>query len=323
MSQISPNNRYFQKLILFLFKYSLLIIVLWFVGKSFYSSIKSVDWTIIVFQPIFIFVGSIIIICSFYIGALGLQYIYRHLDEIRLSWLQSFVLLSVPPLGKYLPSKFFALAGQAVIAKVFGIRVMVSGSVALLIMGFGLTSATLIGMVLLLFQQYPESWTMIFQGGAIGMMIMSTILILKPDLYWQIMNMVLRIFKQTPILFKVHRKTTVVLFFLILFQNGLYLLGVSIIAAGTVGLPVSVFPVLVGANCLANVAGFLAIFAPAGIGVREGILLVLLTPVAGTGIAALVAVMMRVVQTVSDCILGLTGLTILHLLKNKIKKSID
>ena len=66
-------------------------------------------------------------------------------------------------------------------------------------------------------------------------------------------------------------------------------------------------PLFVCISALAGVIGFLAIFAPAGIGVREGILLLALTPVISAGPAALVAVLARLLSVSVNLALGGAG----------------
>ncbi|GHC76122.1 membrane protein [Nocardiopsis terrae] len=56
----------------------------------------------------------------------------------------------------------------------------------------------------------------------------------------------------------------------------------------------------VGAYALAWVLGLLVVFAPAGLGVREAVLVVALAPVVDAGAALVVAVLSRLVMTVAD-----------------------
>lgn len=60
------------------------------------------------------------------------------------------------------------------------------------------------------------------------------------------------------------------------------------------------FPVAVGAYALAWTLGVLAIFAPAGIGVREVVLVVVLSPVLDPGAALVAAGLSRLVMTAAD-----------------------
>jgi len=61
---------------------------------------------------------------------------------------------------------------------------------------------------------------------------------------------------------------------------------------------------LVGVNAIAMLAGFAALFAPGGIGVREGVMVVLLAPVLGIAEATILSVTMRIVMVCADLILG-------------------
>ena len=62
----------------------------------------------------------------------------------------------------------------------------------------------------------------------------------------------------------------------------------------------------------ATLLGLLAFFVPAGIGVREGIFIMLLGPLLGPGIAAMATVLARIVATCVDLILGGTGVCMLR-----------
>jgi hypothetical protein len=71
--------------------------------------------------------------------------------------------------------------------------------------------------------------------------------------------------------------------------------------------PAAAISQVAGIFILAQVSGFLSVFAPAGIGVREGILLVGLTPLIGDGNAIVVAVVCRVWQTALEFVLSAFG----------------
>ncbi|WP_232831922.1 lysylphosphatidylglycerol synthase domain-containing protein [Nocardiopsis sp. FIRDI 009] len=66
------------------------------------------------------------------------------------------------------------------------------------------------------------------------------------------------------------------------------------------GDPVRSFGPAVGAYALAWTLGLLVVFAPAGLGVREAVLVVALAPVVDAGAALVVAVLSRLVMTVAD-----------------------
>ena len=65
---------------------------------------------------------------------------------------------------------------------------------------------------------------------------------------------------------------------------------------------ISDFPLLVGGYNLAAVIGIVAFIAPAGLGVREGVLAGFLTPVVGGPVAASLAILVRVVVVLADLV---------------------
>lgn len=64
------------------------------------------------------------------------------------------------------------------------------------------------------------------------------------------------------------------------------------------------FVLLLGSYAIAMVVGFIAIFAPGGIGVREGVMVALLTPNLGFESATVLALAMRVVTVSADLVAG-------------------
>ncbi|MBI5760956.1 MAG: flippase-like domain-containing protein [Planctomycetales bacterium] len=64
------------------------------------------------------------------------------------------------------------------------------------------------------------------------------------------------------------------------------------------------WPAWTAANVIANVLGFAAVFAPGGVGVREGLLMNLLSPRIGPLSAVLVAVLMRGVSFVGETVMA-------------------
>ena len=84
-------------------------------------------------------------------------------------------------------------------------------------------------------------------------------------------------------------------------------LHLHLLVASTCGCGDASFPLSVGVFALAWVAGFLFIIAPAGAGVREGVLVLGLAPVLDPGAALLVALASRVLLTVADLTLAAGG----------------
>ena len=95
------------------------------------------------------------------------------------------------------------------------------------------------------------------------------------------------------------------LFCLLIYMLAFFLMGLAsdLLSRGLFGVTESYICLLTGAFAVAWIAGFITPGAPAGLGVREAMLLGILTPVYGPGIAAGIAIALRAVTTLAD---GLT-----------------
>jgi len=67
------------------------------------------------------------------------------------------------------------------------------------------------------------------------------------------------------------------------------------------------FPAVVALFLFAQVAGLVAVFAPAGIGVREGVLLIGLQPLVGPGPAIVITAAARLWQTALELLMAAVG----------------
>lgn len=87
--------------------------------------------------------------------------------------------------------------------------------------------------------------------------------------------------------------------------------GCWLLAASLTDVPLSLMPYLTGAFAVAGMAGIYAVFAPSGIGVREGVLVLTLAPLLGAGPAAALALLARVWITVAELCAALLGALVL------------
>ena len=95
------------------------------------------------------------------------------------------------------------------------------------------------------------------------------------------------------------------LFCLLIYMLAFFLMGLAsdLLSRGLFGVTESYICLLTGAFAVAWIAGFITPGSPAGLGVRETILIGILSPVYGLGIAAGIAIALRAVTTLAD---GLT-----------------
>ena len=211
-------------------------------------------------------------------------------------------LFMVANLGRYVPGKVWQIAGLAYMAKGEGISASVATGAAVLGQGVALLAATLIGVGALFGPN--ELWRVLgWPGSAVGLGLAVGIIgvVSIPRLFQRIVAGWFRLTRsELPQELSQGRNFGLRWLVLYILNWGIYcvafwLLYLSFGEWRT-------FMQLGPAFAAAYVAGYLAVFAPAGAGIREGFLVVLLQPVMAREAAVVFAVIARLWTTTLELI---------------------
>lgn len=216
----------------------------------------------------------------------------------RLALLDAAALFFVANMGRYLPGKVWQIAGLAYLAKGRGVSPGVAASAAVLGQATALGGATLVGG--LAFLQTAPGRPRELGVGLLAVVVLGLALVSVPRVFRSVVGAAFRVARVTPPE-ALERDVTFAARWV-----GLYALNWLIYATAfwglvrSFGLPGTVLQVA-PAFAAAYVLGYLAIFAPAGLGVREGFLVLFLEPFLGA--AALgAAVIARLWTTVVEVV---------------------
>ena len=294
-----------KRLVLWSLQIGLTIVVTWFildrVGVDI-SQLRNLDRS--VWQPNLIpFTMSCVVLIGGYILSAGLwSWIVRDLGGPTLPLLTSARIFLVANLGRYIPGKIWQIAGLAYLAKSEGVPVTVATGAAILGQGVALMAATLIGASAL-FGANDLWWALGWPSSMVALGLTFAIIgaVSIPKSFHAIVGAWFRLMRsEAPTgLRQRHNFGLRWLAFYVL-NWGIYcvafwLLYLSFGEWAT-------FMQLGPAFAVSYVAGYLAIFAPAGAGIREGFLMVLLQPVMATEAALVFAVITRLWTTTLELI---------------------
>jgi uncharacterized membrane protein YbhN (UPF0104 family) len=216
---------------------------------------------------------------------------------------------SVSLVGKYVPGKVFnALArlllyrgsalGAATLTGTYGAEFMLSMTAAVCVAAATLSVAG---------DSVPPAVTMALIACAVGAAIITFSALFDRSLAW-LAARVMRV----PVPLPVPLRPRVVAFCWEVAAYVLMGVGLFSLASAFETTSWSLIPVFIGALCLSGVAGILAFFVPAGLGVREGALAYMLSMFVTPGFAALVAVACRIWLTAGDAIAVAIGAAVLR-----------
>jgi len=200
----------------------------------------------------------------------------------------------VANLGRYIPGKVWQIAGLSLLARRRGVPAATATGAAVLGQGIGLAAACIVGLGALL--AAPAD----VRGWAVPLALSLLVAVavgLAPPVFRGLAQAWFRLIRREPPegLASVHALRWLLLYTAnwMLYAFSFWLLAVSF---GRVG---AIVPVA-SAFAAAYVLGYLMLFAPAGVGVREGFLVLFLGPHLGVGPAGVLAVIARLWTTVVE-----------------------
>ena len=279
-----------------------------FLGKMVWDHWNQVKGTSFTFEAYPLILSTLIFAFSYFIQIWAWYLITVKLG-IALSISDTLKSWFYSQLGKYLPGKVWLLLSRFYFYESKG-RSKKSVSVALYFeMATMIGAACLIFLAVLIFHKEKWSYYSWRQLGWVLPLLLLGFASLHPRVLQKISNWVLVRFKREPLSFSFS------------YADILWILFVCIISwmVGGVGFYFfvdSVYPVtpdyipfLTGALAISSTLGLIALFAPSGLGVREGALVYLLSLMMATPVAVIISVLTRIWMTLVE--IGLIGVVYL------------
>jgi uncharacterized membrane protein YbhN (UPF0104 family) len=189
----------------------------------------------------------------------------------KLSYRSIYIIYFRSMLAKYLPGKVWQLAGSTYIALKMGISE--GANIASFITGqaYSVLSGVVLVMAAVSFGIIKKSgggvlplrWT------AIPILAAIIVLVVRPGLFARVMNVILPLFKREKITVNIKITTSLFLFLAYIVPWLLFGLAFWLLASALTSVPFDLYIPLTIIFTAGTVIGFLAVFSPGGIGVRE------------------------------------------------------
>lgn len=295
-------------------KFVLFAAVLYFVGRALLHQLALVSWSELEFDPYLMAAAMAVMLAAK--ALLFLPYRFLIAGFCRPPGLRPVMgAIWLGQMGKYLPGKVGTIVWIALLLQRHKVPRHVAVSVILIAVGLLVALGMLVAIPLLLWEPVraclPAAWLWCLLAAAAG------ICCLHPRVFGAAINFLLRRLRREPIetLHRIRDLVIPIVAFLVQFS----LLGLSywLMARSITDVGVATIPVFISSAVTVTVVGFLAFFAPAGLGVQEGLLLVLLGPLIGPDLAAVVTVVMRLMQILAEAPLAVVGYGLLYRLAGR------
>lgn len=224
----------------------------------------------------------------------------------RISFTQSLWIIATTQIAKYVPGRVWYMIGRVYVGrqqKVDGKKLAVSMVIetCLLVITSGILS-----LIAALFIGTLKPVYILLCG---GMIVLATLLI-HPRILSKIVNILLKFLKRKPVDFSISYcrmiKISVYFFGLWIAQ----IVGFYCLVAAVYPVTLSFFPVLTAAYCLSWITGFIVLIAPSGLGVREGVMTLILSSVLTTPLAIAMSFISRIWFTLFEIVVFFIGLIV-------------
>ena len=257
-------------------------------------------------QPLWV-AAAFVMACLSALVYCYIQYdIYRHLGAGAGYW-TVFRIVTISQLGKYLPGKILFVGNYYLFSREAGIKNAQIGTSFVISMSLWMLTASLCSLPVLSLLDTT------FRYVVLALPFLLALFIHPRSLRW-LLQLTQRLFgrlRDSP----TQATSTIDLAALgwkfYLRASLLYLLtwalaglGAFLCLAAFVPVTWDVYPLALASIALGTVGGFLALFAPVGLGVREGIGALILTPAVGADVALLSMMLLRGVTVAADLILA-------------------
>ena len=243
--------------------------------------------------------SAVLLLAAFVVSALLWRGLVRALGGPSVGPWRVIGVTLVANLGRYLPGKVFQLLGLAWLGRRLGIPAGISTGAAVLGQILHLVAAAVVGGGLMgATNVLPESWRYLpVVGGALAGVVVSW-----PGMAARLLVWVGRLRGGSTNVAGTSSPPHTLLPWAVAYAANWLLLGLAFqaLAAG-LGIPLS-FGLAVSAFAAAYFLGYVALFAPAGLGVREGFLVAFLGPTVGPGPAVALATAQRVWMTAVEAL---------------------
>ena len=278
-------------------KIVLFIVSIIFIARyihSNWSMLGNKDWDIQWRFVLFAIFGMWI---TFLLSALFWQGILATLGA-EINYVQAWRTYYPPLLGKYIPGKVWAILGLAYFAVREGVSTEIAGVAAGLFQISALPGFSLAFLITVPFWSLAPSQLQIILALSA---VLAIVIVSHPRILFPVLNFIFRTTQKPEI--EVNAHPLQIYRLLVVFSTAVSLVyGIAFtVFVRSLTLPnLSDYPMIAGSFCLAILLGLISIFVPAGMGVREGVLLAILSRQLSPDLAILITIGSRLWFTVAE-----------------------
>jgi hypothetical protein len=251
-----------------------------------WSTLQQYEWK---FDILLFLLSLVILWIGISISIYLLKIILKKIAGFNIEYFQIFKIFNISSMGRYIPGKLWSIVGFFYLTDQYGISKKQTTLAIIVNEVSNKGSALLLGLCYFIFSSALQKYLPIM-----AILLAFTLVIIHPRILNNIINFGLRLLKKQPIEINFSYSTIFTFFLLyiivwVICSFAFYIMVNSITKIGSINYLkfFTIFP-------FCWVAGYLVIFSPGGLGVREGIMIIMLSEFLSPEVALVIAVFQRI-----------------------------
>ena len=285
----------------------IVIVIILLFSRTLISNWKQIENIKFSFNlPLYLIATLVFLFVIFFWGILW-NLLLRDLDYKQLTFKEALKIQAQAWFGKYLPGKVGVIGIKLYLGKEKGIDSATVGISTVYENIFQIISAFLISVPILFYYSMEELKENILLYQILPIfLVLGLFVFIHPKVFFNFINGGMKLINKQPIGRKYFLTSKQIIKYVILYSFGMITAGFAffLFIKSITPFGVNHLILVIGVFSFAGVIGLLAIFVPAGIGVREGIIVLLLKPYLPIELVIIISILSRIWTTIADGILG-------------------
>ncbi len=273
--------------------------IFFFLAKMIWTNWDSVKDAPFRIRPLFLILSSLISAASYFVQ-MWAWYVTTEKLGIAIPLHQTIETWFYSQLGKYLPGKVWLVLGRFYLYQSRG-KSKKAVSIALYFEAATVViAAGLIFLISLILFKPAGAFNFEHRVFWIGLLSLAALLSLHPRILEKLLNFALQVLRQEPLVLPLSYVQVLWILFICIVAWIVGGIGFYIFVAGVFPVSPVHIPFVMGALAFSSVLGLLALFAPGGLGVREGALVYVLSFLMPSSVAAVISLLTRIWMTLIE-----------------------
>lgn len=289
------------------FSYLVVFLIFFFLGKTLFGNWQKLREYEFSFNYFYLIVSFLFLILALFLSGVIWKIILEKLEpKVKISYPKAVKIVIFSSFGKYLPGTVWQYLGRIQLASREGLEKKLVAVSLIYEIILSIISAFLFSLVILSFS--AGMFFSFFYNKLIitvtFLIILSGFFLIHPKIFYFLFNFILKKFNKEEIpafKFLTYKRILMIIFcyFIFFFLSGI---GFSFLVKSLVSFPVYGMMWLTGAFILASILGMIVVFAPSGLGVREGVLVLFLQFYFPLSVAVVISLAARLWATLGEII---------------------